>query len=133
VTELDVGVMLGPCVLVVDQQVVARYGDAAVDHNPIHFDTDAARGLGLRGPIAHGMISGALIGRLLAAELGPRWLRQGRLRLKFVAPVEVGSTVIARGWVTATDPLSVEVRAETSSGVLAITGSATLDVSDRQP
>jgi len=133
VTEPDVGVALGPCVLVVDQQVVARYADAAVDHNPIHFDDDAARRLGLPGAIAHGMISGALIGRLLAAELGPQWLRHGRLHLKFIRPVEVGSTVVARGWVTATDPVSVELRAETSSGVIAITATATLEASDRQP
>ena len=132
-TELEVGVMLGPCVLVVDQRVVARYADAAVDHNPIHFNDDAARRLGLPGAIAHGMISGALVGRLLAAELGPQWLRHGQLRLKFVRPVEVGSTVVARGWVTATDPLSVELSAETSSGVLAITGSATLEAPSRRP
>ena len=127
-TDLDVGVTLGPCVLVVDQQVVVRYADAADDHNPIHFDDEVARALGLPGAIAHGMISGALIGRLLAAELGPQWVRHGRLRLKFVRPVELGSTVVARGWVISTEPLSVELRAETADGVLVITGSAMLEM-----
>ena len=131
-TELDVGVMLGPCLLVVDREVVARYADAADDHNPIHFDDDAAARLGLPGAIAHGMISGALLGRLLAAELGEQWLWHGRLRLKFIRPVEVGSTVVASGRVASTDPLSVELRAETPSGALVITGSATLDPSPRR-
>jgi 3-hydroxybutyryl-CoA dehydratase len=126
VTELDVGVMIGPCALVVDDLVVARYGDAAEDHNPIHFDDEAARKLGLPGAIAHGMISGALLGRLVAATLGPQWLRQGRMRLKFIAPVEVGSTVVARGEVTSTNPPVIEIRAETTTGVLAIVGTATL-------
>jgi acyl dehydratase len=118
--------MIGPCALVVDDLVVARYGDAAEDHNPIHFDDEAARKLGLPGAIAHGMISGALLGRLVAATLGPQWLRQGRMRLKFIAPVEVGSTVVARGEVTSTNPPVIEIRAETTTGVLAIVGSATL-------
>src|SRR3954464_7562477 len=112
--------MIGPCALVVDDLVVAGYGDAADDHNPIHFDDDAARSLGLPGAIAHGMISGALLGRLVAATLGPQWLRHGHVRLKFIAPVEVGSTVVARGEVTSTDPLAIEIRAETATGVLAI-------------
>jgi len=127
VTELDVGVMIGPCALVVDDLVVAGYGDAADDHNPIHFADEAARKLGLPGAIAHGMISGALLGRLVAATLGPQWLRQGRIRLKFIAPVPVGSTVLARGEVTSTDPLTLELRAETTTGVLAIVGTAMLD------
>jgi 3-hydroxybutyryl-CoA dehydratase len=130
VTELDVGVMIGPCSLVVDSSVVARYGDAADDHNPIHFDDEAARRLGLPGAIAHGMISGALLGRLVASALGPQWLRHGRMHLKFVAPVEVGSTVVARGTVTSTDPVSIEIRAETATGVLAIVGTATLAAED---
>src|SRR3954468_10297422 len=119
--------MIGPCALVVDDLVVARYGDAADDHNPIHFTDEAARKLGLPGAIAHGMISGALLGRLVAATLGPQWLRQGRIRLKFIAPVPVGSTVLARGEVTSTDPLTLELRAETTTGVLAIVGTAMLD------
>jgi acyl dehydratase len=125
-TELDVGVMIGPCALLVDDPVVALYGDAAGDHNPIHFDDEAARKLGLPGAIAHGMISGALLGRLVAGALGPQWLRRGHMRLKFIAPVEVGSTVVARGEVTSTDPLAIEIRAETTTGVLVIVGTATL-------
>lgn len=126
-TELDVGVMLGPCALVVDQAVVAGYADAADDHNPIHFDDSAARTLGLPAAIAHGMISGALLGRLVAATAGPQWLSRGRLRLKFVAPVEVGATVMAHARVTSTDPLTLDLRAETSTGTVVIVGTATLD------
>jgi 3-hydroxybutyryl-CoA dehydratase len=126
VTELDVGVMIGPCALVVDSVVVERYADAADDHNPIHFDDEAARKLGLPGAIAHGMISGALLGRLVAAALGPQWLRRGHVRLKFIAPLEMGSTVMASGVVTSTDPVSIEIRAETTTGLLTIVGTATL-------
>lgn len=125
--ELDVGMMIGPCALLVDEHVVERYADVANDHNPIHFDDEAARQLGLPRAIAHGMISGALLGRLIAAHLGPHWLHRGRVRLKFVGPVEVGSTVIARGWVTSTDPPSIDIRAETSTGVVAIVGTAALE------
>jgi len=126
VAELYVGATLGPCALTVDEEVVAGYADAAADHNPIHFNDAAAHQLGLPGRIAHGMISGALLGRLLAAELGAPWLQRGRLELKFVRPVALGATVTARGTVRSLRPLTIEVTVETAPDALVIVGTAVL-------
>ena len=120
------GAALEPVELVVDPEVVQRYGAVASDFNPIHFSDDAAGTLGLPGRIAHGMISGGLLGRLLARNLGEAWLRRGTLRVKFVRPVLVGQRVVARGEVVGTDPLVVAVRVENEHGDAVIVGEAAL-------
>lgn len=122
--ELQQGHPLDPVTLTVDKEVVAAYGEVAEDPNPIHFFDDAARSLGFPAAIAHGMISGALISRMLATNLGAPWVERGRLRLRFVAPVLVGATVTASGVVTSTDPLTFDVRAETAEGTVVIVGTA---------
>lgn len=124
--HLAQGQQLEPVELTVDAAVVAAYGEVANDPNPIHFSDTAARALGFPAAIAHGMISGALLSRMLTRNLGPAWLQRGCLRLRFVAPVLVGSTVVARGQVTAADPLIVAVRAETADGTAVIVGTAEL-------
>jgi acyl dehydratase len=126
VPDLTLGAELGPVELHVDSGLVRRYADAAHDHNPIHLDDDAARRLGLPGAIAHGMISGALLGRLVAGAVGPEWLTSGKLRLKFVAPVPVGTTVRATGRVTGIAPLTMELQVATAGGVAAVVGTATV-------
>ncbi|MCW2666895.1 MAG: hypothetical protein JWN57_1857 [Frankiales bacterium] len=123
---LQVGAELRPVTLTVDGAVVAAYGDAGRDPNPIHFSDQAAQALGFPRAIAHGMISGALLSRMLTRNLGAAWVTAGQLSLRFVAPVLVGSTVTARGVVTAVDPLVVAVRAETDDGTAVIVGTAQL-------
>ena len=110
--------------LTVDGDVVLRYGTVAEDFNPIHFDDAAARTLGLPGAIAHGMIAGALVNRMLAANLGPDWLRAGRLELKFVRPTPVGATVTARGRVRGRQPLIIDVEVVAEDGSALIVGTA---------
>jgi 3-hydroxybutyryl-CoA dehydratase len=126
VNAFRVGQELEPVALTVDRDVVAAYAEAGNDPNPIHFSDEAAQALGFPGAIAHGMISGALLSRMLARNLGPAWVSGGRLSIRFVAPVLVGSTVTARGVVTGTDPMAVDVRAETDDGTAVIVGTAEL-------
>lgn len=84
-----------PMRLHVTDEVVAAYGRVADDHNPIHFDDDAARAVGMPGRIAHGMISGALLLRLLQDGLGTDWDHRGVVELVFIRPLPVGATVTA--------------------------------------
>lgn len=121
-----VGDVLEPVSLTVDGSVVAAYAEVADDPNPIHFSDAAAQALGFPRAIAHGMISGALLSRMLTRNLGAAWVSGGRLSIRFVAPVLVGSTVTARGVVTGTSPLAIEVRAETEDGTAVIVGTAQL-------
>lgn len=63
------------------------------DDNPIHLHDESARRQGFRGRIAHGMLLGALLSRVLGTALpgpGVVWLSQ---TTRFIAPAYVGDHV----------------------------------------
>lgn len=71
----------------VDRDMLAAFAEAYGDTNPIHLDPEAARAAGLDDVIAHGMLSMALLGGLLAG-----WFPPGDIltfRASFVAAVPV--------------------------------------------
>lgn len=112
----------------VTPDVVQAYAEVAGDFNPIHFDDEAARAIGLPARIAHGMISGALLSKLLTREFGERWLRGGALTIKFVRPVFVGDVVSARAVEREPGIWDVEVRNGEDAPV--VVGAARLRGSD---
>ena len=59
----------------VDRTVLALFGGASGDHNPIHIDTDVARRAGMPDVFAQGMLGMAWLGRVLTA-----WAPQSQLR-----------------------------------------------------
>lgn len=82
----------------VTPELAAAFAVASGDTNPIHLDPEAARAAGLPGVIAHGMLTMALLGRLVTS-----WASQGRLRAlrtSFVAPVPGGDAITCTGTVT---------------------------------
>ena len=85
-----------PVSLLVTDEVIATYAEAANDRNPIHLDDEAARAVGMPGRIAHGMLSGALLLRMLEESFGSDWRLHGRVELTFIRPLLPGRTVTAR-------------------------------------
>ena len=66
------------------------------DTNPIHLDQDFASRTMFEGRIAHGMLTASLISTVLGTKLpGPGAIYVSQ-NLKFLAPVRIGDTVIAR-------------------------------------
>ncbi len=66
------------------------------DTNPIHLDQDFASRTMFEGRIAHGMLTASLVSTVLGTKLpgpGAIYVTQN---LKFLAPVRIGDTVIAR-------------------------------------
>lgn len=47
-----------------------QYAEASGDFNPIHLDDDYARRMGLKGAIAHGMLTMAQLGAMLTGWIG---------------------------------------------------------------
>ena len=76
--------------------------------NPIHYDREFARSVGLEAPIATGVMSSAYLSEMLTRAFGIEWLRSGAIDVKFIRPIYAGDTVTARGRVTA--------KTETSTG-----------------
>ncbi|MFE3947480.1 MaoC/PaaZ C-terminal domain-containing protein [Streptomyces sp. NPDC059118] len=90
----------------ITRTLLALFAGASGDHNPIHIDSDAARAAGLEDVIAHGMLSMALLGRLLTA-----WVPVGDLlsfRVRFSAPTPVHARLRCTGVVKAVEEAAGE-------------------------
>jgi acyl dehydratase len=68
---MQIGDELGPFTARVTREQLVRYAGAADDYNPIHYDDEVARALGLPGVIVHGMLNMGLIARFILEALPP--------------------------------------------------------------
>jgi len=89
----------------VDQERIDRFAHATGDHQWIHVDVERARRESpFRAPIAHGFLTLSMLPMLTSAASGaePRYpgvrlsVNYGLNRVRFPAPVRVGSRVRAR-------------------------------------
>ena len=76
----------------VTDQKVRQFAEMSGDHNPIHLDDEYAATTRFKKRIAHGMICGALISRVLAEKLGRGGIYLSQT-LKFINPVFIDDTV----------------------------------------
>jgi acyl dehydratase len=99
--------------VLVDQERVNAFADATDDHQWIHVDPEAAKSGPYGGTIAHGYLTLSMVVPLMAYLFRVEGVRMGINygvnRVRFPAPVPVGSKIRARGEV-----LSVE---EVTGGV----------------
>ena len=82
----------------ISRLTLALYCGASGDHNPMHVDSDFAKAGGAPDVFAHGMLSMAILGRLLT-----HWVPQQQLRdygVRFVAITQVGEAISCSGTVT---------------------------------
>jgi acyl dehydratase len=83
VAELKPGDPIPELKVTPDAGLTKRYAEASGDPNPIHFDEDFAKSVGLPGTILHGLYMMALVARANAAlaDGDPRALK--RLSVQF--------------------------------------------------
>ena len=84
----------------ITQQRLDAYCAAAGDYNPLHWDAAFAAETQFGGVIAHGMLTLALIARMMAAAYGRAWLESGRLQVRFKGAAYLGDRIESRGRVT---------------------------------
>lgn len=72
----------------IDRQMLARYAEASGDTNPLHLDAEFARKAGFPDVIVHGMLSMALLGRLLTENFPPERLRGFDARFAGIVAVD---------------------------------------------
>lgn len=88
--NVKIGQVISEEIQITDAMVRA-FADLSGDHNPVHLDDAFAAQTRFKQRIAHGMISGALISRLLANEFpGGIYLSQN---IKFIAPVYINDVI----------------------------------------
>lgn len=96
------------------------YAKASGDYNPIHTDEAAAKGAGLPGIIAHGMLSAGFLSDGAVRFMKPmeKTWRLASFQSRFKAMTYLGDTVTIQGVVKSSDEksISLELTATNSKG-----------------
>ena len=101
----------------ITKEQLVRYAGASGDFNPIHWDADFARQSGYPGPIAHGMLSMAFLGRALTSWLGEPTAVL-RLSARFKGVTYPGDQLTITGSVTATGTIANLMKAHLLSNLV---------------
>ena len=110
-----VGTALGPTGwIAVEQDRVDRFADCTGDHQWIHVDVARARAGPFGGTIAHGYLTMSMINRFLPELIEVRGFAHavnvGLDRLRFLAPVVVGSRIRAAAKIVAAEEIKGAVQ-----------------------
>lgn len=108
--------------------VLALFAGGSGDLNPIHIDLDIARSAGFDDVFAQGMLSMAVLGRLLTGWTDQRNLRSFRVRFASITPVNAQpfctGTVVAVDQVEGERCATVELTVTLADGTVTLTGDA---------
>jgi acyl dehydratase len=95
--------------LTITQEQVNQFAQATGDHQWIHVDVDKARAGPFGAPIAHGFLTLSLLPQFFESSLrvveSRMGVNYGLNRVRFMAPVPVGSRLRARMKLLACDPI----------------------------
>ena len=119
---VEVGCELPLLLKTPDRVQLVRYAGASGDFNPIHFDDEYARSVGLPGVIAHGMLTMGFAAELAGRFAGPDG-RVEAITVRFTSIVRPGDTLAAGGSVRALIPpdgaeIAITVRNQRGEQVL---------------
>jgi len=115
-SDLEVGDELPELRVTPDAGLTKRYADASGDPNPIHFDEQFAKSVGLPGCILHGLWSMAQVARAHSAVAGgdPRALK--RLRVQFRGLGFPEQEIVVSATVTEADGTRLVTETEAAQG-----------------
>lgn len=95
--------------ITITQQQVNQFAEATGDHQWIHVDVEKARAGPFGGPIVHGFLTLSLLPRFFESSLEVAGLAMGvnygLNRVRFTAPVPVGSRLRARMKLLTVEPI----------------------------
>lgn len=111
----------------ITEKMVNQFAEMSGDFNPVHMDDAYAAKTRFGKRIAHGMISAALISRVLAMELGEGGIYLAQ-ELKFLVPIYLEETVTVELHVLSfrRNIAQVETIVRNEKGEIAVKGQATI-------
>ncbi|SHK70819.1 Acyl dehydratase [Desulfatibacillum alkenivorans DSM 16219] len=122
----------------ITQEKINKNAEGSLDFNPIHIDPAWAKKVNLLGKgttIAHGIMTGAFMGKIVTDWAYPRGAFLQMLDVKFVHPVRPGDDITARGKVTEKHPrpgdesfVVLELWCENQAGVKVGVGQAAVRI-----
>ncbi len=77
------------------RDILKLYSIASGDHNPIHHDTNYAKGVGLPNIIAHGMLIMSYLTRLITNNIEQASIKE--VGVKFTSMTNIGDTLTCLG------------------------------------
>lgn len=125
--EIRIGQMARYCKRV-EQRDIQLFAAVSGDVNPVHLDAEFAANTAFGEPIAHGMLTGAIISAALAMELpGPGTIYLSQT-LRFRLPVKIGDDITVLLEVTDKKErrkiITLDCKASNAAGKLVATGIA---------
>ncbi|MHA1804020.1 MAG: MaoC/PaaZ C-terminal domain-containing protein [Promethearchaeota archaeon] len=116
----------------IDRRQLIDYASASGDYNKIHYDEAFAKKAGLKGCIAHGMLTMSLVGTFIT-----NWAIGGSLKyfkVKFVGMTNENDIITVKGSVVNKfkkeneNLIEINVSSETHDGIKTIVGSAIISL-----
>lgn len=132
-SSLSIGDQLPPLQFgAISRHTLALYCGGSGDHNPIHVDRDFAQAAGYDDVFAHGMLSMAILGRMLT-----NWTAQENIKtfsVRFSAITQVLDEVTASATISdktsenGEQRLTLDIETRTQTGAKTLMGSAIIVV-----
>jgi acyl dehydratase len=95
-TDLEPGSQIPPLRVTPDKYLTVRYAGASGDFNPIHYDEEFAKAVGLPGRILHGLYTMAQVARAQTeAAGGPEKLKRLAVQFRGIGLPEREITITA--------------------------------------
>jgi acyl dehydratase len=95
--------------IAITQEQVNQFAEATGDHQWIHVDVEKARKGPFGGPIAHGFLTLSLLPRFFESTIevveSAMGVNYGLNKVRFIAPVPVGSKLRARMKLLSAEPI----------------------------
>ena len=95
--------------ITITQEQVNQFAEATGDHQWIHVDVEKARKGPFGGPIAHGFLTLSLLPRFFESSIAvtesAMGVNYGLNKVRFIAPVPVGSRLRARMKLLSAEPI----------------------------
>jgi acyl dehydratase len=113
--------------ITITQEQVNQFADATGDHQWIHIDVERAKAGPFGAPIAHGFLTLSLLPRLFQVAIEVVETRMGvnygLNRVRFMAPVPVGSRVRGRMKLLSSEPIANDGVQQTWETTIELEGS----------